>query len=107
MITAEVSTDDQMRNTIREVWQQYGYMLEPHGATGYRSLVRNTGPGTTGVFLETAHPSKFRETVEEATGEQVSIPLRLAEHLDKEKKSIRISGDYKNFKDYLIDLPSS
>lgn len=104
MITAEVSTDDQMRTTIRKVWQQYGYMLEPHGATGYRSLVRNTVPGTTAVFLETAHPAKFRETVEEAIGEQVTIPLRLAEHLDKEKQSVRISSDYKAFKEYLSDL---
>jgi threonine synthase len=104
MITAEISTDDQMRSTIREVWRQYHYMLEPHGSTGYRSLVRNAGQGTTGVFLETAHPSKFRETVEEVTGEQITIPLRLAEHLDKEKQSVRISSDYKAFKEYLSDL---
>jgi len=104
IIDAEVSTDDQMRSTIRKVWQDHHYMLEPHGATGYRSLERYNRSDITGVFLETAHPAKFRESVEEAIGEQIPVPPRLAEHLRKEKHTVRLSRDFSQFKDYLNDL---
>jgi threonine synthase len=104
MITAEVSTDDQMRSTIRKVWQDYRYLLEPHGATGYRSLAGYQEPGMTGVFLETAHPAKFRESVEEAIGEKVPVPTRLVEFLGREKQSIRLSREFIEFRDYLADF---
>jgi threonine synthase len=105
MIGASVSTDDQMRNTIRKVWQDNHYLLEPHGATGNRSLSEITEPGITGVFLETAHPAKFQETVEEIIGEEVPVPARLADYLGREKQSVRISGDFREFKEYLNDFP--
>jgi threonine synthase len=102
MLTSEVSTDEDMRITISEVWKSHGYLLEPHGATGYRSLIRNMEPGETGVFLETAHPSKFSETVEQVTGTSVDIPERLSRHLSEPSRSIPLSTNFKEFKQYLL-----
>ena len=67
-IAAEISgttyTDEQIRESVKACWQQTGYLLDPHGACGYRALEEGLQPGETGVFLETAHPAKFLQTVE-------------------------------------------
>ncbi len=102
ILSSEVSSNEDMRTTIAEVWNKHGYLLEPHGATGYRSLQNQIKAGETGVFLETAHPAKFRETVEEVTGKKVDIPERLSMHLQKPSRSIPLSADFEDFKEYLL-----
>jgi threonine synthase len=103
-MTAYSYTDDELRKTIGEVYQRTGYLLDPHGAAGYRALKAHTegnraGPG---VFLETAHPGKFSLTVEEVIKSTVEIPEQLLEASSKEKSSIVLSTDFQGFKKFLL-----
>jgi threonine synthase len=102
-------SDLETTNTMREVRNRTGYILDPHGAVGYRSLkqYQKLHPETVGVFLETAHPAKFLEHVEQILGEALDIPLRLAELSNKEKQAHFLSTDFTPFKTWLLDnLPS-
>ncbi len=107
-IAAEISgatyTDTQIRETVQAVWLQTGYLLDPHGACGYRALQDHLQPGETGVFLETAHPAKFLETVEEIIGEQVEIPEKLQAFMAGEKKSLPVGREFAGFKSYLLSV---
>jgi threonine synthase len=77
--------------------------MDPHGAVGYLGLKDfiAENPAYYGTFLETAHPVKFLETVEEVIGEKVEIPASIKEAMNKEKKSFEIS-DYAELKDFLM-----
>ena len=77
-------------------------MLDPHGACGYRALSESLQPGETGVFLETAHPAKFLETVEDIIGNKVEIPAKLKEFMKGVKQSIPMNKDFESFKAYLM-----
>ena len=61
-------------------------------------------PGETGVFLETAHPAKFLETVEGIIGEAVEIPAKLQEFMKGEKKSLPMTKEFADFKKYLLTI---
>lgn len=106
-ITAEISgatyTDEEIAETLEEVYAKHGYLLDPHGACGYRALEEGLKPGETGIFLETAHPAKFKQTVEAIIGEEVEIPEKLATFMRGEKKSISMSKDFAAFKAYLME----
>jgi threonine synthase len=104
MIRSEVVTDDQTRETINRVYKEYGYLLDPHGAVGYRGCKNHLESGETGVFIETAHPGKFKNTVEEAIGEKMELPGYLKEVQQKEKKTVRLAPAHKDFKDWLMSL---
>ena len=105
-ISAEISgaayTDEQIAETMREVWKKDHYLLDPHGACGFRALVEGLKPGETGVFLETAHPAKFKDTVEKIIGEAVEIPAKLQTFMRGEKKSLPMPKDFADFKAYLL-----
>jgi threonine synthase len=90
---------------IQEI-QEKGYTLDPHGAVGYLGLkdFRTENPGYVGVFLETAHPGKFRNVVEEALGEKLVLPERLAAFLEGEKKVIPMGKGFEQFKGFLEGL---
>ena len=107
-ISAEISgttyTDEQIRETVKETWKEHHYLLDPHGACGYRALVEGLKEGETGVFLETAHPAKFLETVESIIGESVEIPAKLQEFMKGEKKSLQMTKEFVDFKSYLLSL---
>lgn len=96
-------TDEQTVDVMKEVYQQSGYILDPHGAVGHACLKQylDEHPGHKGYFLETAHPIKFNETVKAAIGEEIT-----AEGVDgllhKEKKSIRIQPTFSDLKAYLM-----
>lgn len=83
-----------------------GYTIDPHGAVGYLGLVdfMKANEGFQGVFLETAHPGKFRDVVEKALDEKLILPERLAAFLDGEKKVIPMQNDFKEFKEFLESL---
>ncbi len=105
-ITKDISgatyTDEQIAETIRQCLKETGYQLDPHGACGYRALKEQLRPGEVGFFLETAHPAKFKDTVETITGQPVAIPDRLAAFMRGQKQSIPMTKDFKDFKSYLL-----
>lgn len=96
-------TDDQTRAALKNLHDSYNYIADPHGAVGYLGLQHymKEKPNTYGVFLETAHPIKFRDSVEETLGITLEIPSQIQHILDKtsEKTSLK---NYADFKDYLI-----
>lgn len=95
-------TDEQTRAAMAEVHETYGYVLDPHGAVGYLGLKDHLKRvRATGVFLETAHPAKFIDTVTEVIGE-IEIPERLKAYLEKKKVSIPMSNDFEDLKEYLM-----
>lgn len=97
-------TDDETMATIKEVFEKFNYTLDPHGAVGYLSLQRylKGHQGKKGIFLETAHPVKFPEAVEKATGKKVEIPSSIGTIMDLEKRSVKIKADFTSFRDYLL-----
>lgn len=96
-------SDQEIRETMKQVYEEEKYMLDPHGAVGYRALMADLKEGETGVFLETAHPAKFTETVEGVLGvDTVALPEKLAEFMKGEKLSIELSADFESFKNYLL-----
>lgn len=105
-ITRDISgttySDEQIRETVRETYQSTGYLLDPHGACGYRALQEGLQPGEVGVFLETAHPAKFRDTVNGIIGESVAIPPRLQAFMDGTKQSVPMDSHFEAFKEYLM-----
>lgn len=105
-VAAEISgatyTDGQIRETVKTVWQETGYLLDPHGACGFRALEEGLQPGETGVFLETAHPAKFLQTVEAIIGTEVEIPAKLRAFMKGEKQSLPMTKEFVDFKSYLL-----
>ena len=97
-------SDHDIREIIGRVYTETGYLCDPHGATGYQAArtFLNDHPDQTGVFLETAHPAKFKETVEEVIGEPVKIPERLAAFANRKKVSKMMNPTYRDFKNYLL-----
>ncbi len=95
-------TDKQISDTVKEIFEQTGYLLDPHGACGFRALVDNLEKEETGVFLETAHPAKFLETVEKITGKSVSIPEKLEEFMKGKKQSINLPNNFDKLKQHLL-----
>ncbi len=103
IISGATYSDDQIRETMKSCFTENGYILDPHGACGYRALKEMLLPNETGVFLETAHPAKFKDTVESAVNSTVTIPDRLAEFMKGTKQSIPMSKDFANFKEFLLN----
>jgi threonine synthase len=105
-ISAEISgatyTDEQIRETIKKIYQGTGYLLDPHGACGYRALEEGLLEDEVGIFLETAHPAKFLDTVEGIIDDKVEIPTKLQEFMKGTKQSIEMSKDFESFKAYLL-----
>lgn len=101
-------TDKQTRQTIRDLYKNYGYLSDPHSAVGYLGLkdeLKEFGNGNqgskTGIFLGTAHPVKFYEEVEKIINKKISLPNQLEGIFDKEKRVSAIK-DYRQFKDFLL-----
>src|ERR1035437_2797066 len=103
-ITGVSYNDDQIAESLKACYTENGYLPDPHGACGYRALKEKLQPTETGIFLETAHPAKFLETVENIIGEKVVIPVKLKEFMKGEKKSISMTKDFETFKNYLLSL---
>lgn len=102
-IDATTYSDAEISETLRDTFKQTGYLLDPHGAVAYRALKEKLEPQETGIFLETAHPAKFKETVESIIGEDISIPDRLISFMKGEKKSVPLSSEFKDFKNFLLN----
>jgi threonine synthase len=96
-------TDAETKEAMLKIYKESGYITDPHGAVGYLGLkkIKEKHPHTYGIFLETAHPVKFLDVVEETLGKSLEIPPQIRKVMDKEKKSIKIST-YQEVKDYLL-----
>ncbi len=105
-IAAEISgatyTDAQIAETVKQCYADYGYLCDPHGACGFRALQEGLRAGECGVFLETAHPAKFKSTVEGIIGEPVAVPRKLADFMAGSKQSVLMEKDFAAFKAYLM-----
>ena len=97
-------SDKETLAAIREVYQKYNYIMDPHGAIGYLSLQKYLSyhPGKKGIFLETAHPVKFPEAVENAIEDKVEIPSSITSLMKLEKKSVKMKAGYIYLKEYLM-----
>jgi len=94
--------DEDIRATLKNCYKETGYLLDPHGACGYQALLDELKPDETGIFLETAHPAKFLETVESIIEERVEIPQKLQAFMRGEKQSIELTKDFEGFKKFLL-----
>lgn len=90
-------TDRQTLDAIHEVEKRTGYVMDPHGAVGYLGL-KSYPEKCTGIFLETAHPAKFKESVEKAIRKEVAVPARLQQCLEKPKMSTPMLANYEELK---------
>jgi len=93
-------TDDAVKRTIRRVYEERGYLLDPHSAIGYLGItdhlgrVGQAGTDRIGIFLATAHPSKFSEVVEPVLGRPVEMPAALAEVVARPRHVLKINATF-------------
>lgn len=104
MVTSYRISDEETIQTIKRVKDQYGYLADPHGAVGFLALEHylHDHAHQSGFFLETAHPVKFPDAIEKATGQQVAIPENIIPLLSMPKKSTRIAAQYPELLEYLL-----
>lgn len=97
--------DEKTLETIKEVYEKYHYLLEPHSAVAYTALEQylEENPGTKGFILGTAHPVKFPEAIEKAVKIKTEIPKSLEELMKKDKKSIEMQPDFEELKRFLLN----
>ena len=102
-ISGATYTDDRIREAMRQCYEATGYVLDPHGACGWRALKELLQPGEVGVFLETAHPAKFKEKVDDILGTDLAIPERLQAFMRGKKQSVEMANDFDAFKSFLMN----
>lgn len=97
-----VMTDESTKDAIRNCYENNGYILDPHSAIAFEALRGDLKDDEEGIFVGTAHYCKFLDVVNEAIGENLSLPSNTEPLFEKEKESIPISNDYNALKDYLL-----
>ncbi|WP_158972053.1 threonine synthase [Paraglaciecola sp. L3A3] len=102
-ISGDTVDEEYTQVSMRQL-AQLGYISEPHAAIAYKALVRKLEEGQTGIFLGTAHPAKFRETVENVLGQPISLPQPLAECAGKEGLDVELANDYQALKTHMFNL---
>ena len=104
MMSSESITDEETGSAIRTLFQEFGYVADPHGAVGWLALNRwlENHPGQAGIFLETAHPVKFPDAVQQFTGEPVKLPDSIKTLMSKKKNAQVMEASYESFREILI-----
>lgn len=106
-IASNTHSDIQTIEKIKEIYQKYNYTIDPHGAVGLLALEQfieeEKIENYSGVILETAHPAKFKDTVDNALSNDIEIPELLQKSILKEKKSTQLSNEYSKFKEYMLE----
>lgn len=102
-VSGATYTDDKIRQTMKQCYKETGYVLDPHGACGYKALKEQLTDNEVGVFLETAHPAKFKEKVDSILDTDIAIPERLQAFMRGKKQSIEMPNDFNVFKKFLLD----
>ena len=104
-IVADISgatySDSQIADAMRECYADNGYVCDPHGACGYQALKEGLQPGETGIFLETAHPAKFKSVVDGILHTDIEIPQKLQAFMKGTKQSVSLPNDYEAFRQLL------
>ncbi len=101
-ISGATYNNKQIGETMKQCIDETGYLLDPHGACGYRALEEQLKPGEVGFFLETAHPAKFKSTVESIIGQEVEIPAVLQAFMKGTKQTVECSKNFEDFKAFLM-----
>lgn len=101
-ISGATYNDQEIAQGVKECRVQNKYLLDPHGACGYLALKEQLQPQETGIFLETAHPAKFKETIDRILGEEIEIPLPLQEFMKGKKKTVEMSKEFDALKNFLL-----
>lgn len=101
-IIGEWYDDDTIKDIVKETYQKIGYLLDPHGACAYQGLADYLKEDEVGVFLETAHPAKFLETMESILDKKIEVPAALESFMKGKKKSISLNKEYEGFKSSLL-----
>ena len=105
-VASNTHDDSQTIEKIKEISIKYNYTIDPHGAVGLLALEQfiqeQNIKNYSGIVLETAHPAKFTETVDSALNLDIPLPEALQNSVNKEKKSILLSKEYSDFKNYLL-----
>jgi threonine synthase len=99
--------DHAIRQTLLDCLQTTHYLLDPHGACAYLALTKQLQPNETGIFLETAHPAKFKDTIDPIIGQNIDIPTRLQAFMQGKKQTIELSRDFNALKEYLLQIPDT
>ena len=104
-LSSATVTDKDTLATIKEVFEKYNYLADPHGAVGYLALSQylSNHPDDKGIFLETAHPVKFPDAVEKITGQPIPVPDSLQPIMKRDKLSILIPSDNTALKEFLLN----
>lgn len=102
-ISGATYSDAEITETMKACYQQTGYVLDPHGACGFQALTDTLQDGEIGVFCETAHPAKFKDTVDSILNTDINIPERLQAFMKGEKRSIPMSKNFADFKAFLMN----
>ena len=102
-ISGATYSDAEIAETMKACYQQTGYVLDPHGACGFQDLTDTLQDGEIGVFCETAHPAKFKDTVDSILNTDINIPERLQAFMKGEKRSIPMSKNFADFKAFLMN----
>jgi threonine synthase len=107
-IVSYTFTDVETKSAIKEVYNNFKYVMDPHGAVGYLGWkeYQKENKDCTGVIFETAHPSKFYDVVEETLNIKVTIPAALADLENKKKEAVLLSKKYQDFKSLLLSRNS-
>lgn len=100
-ISGTAYTDSEIAEAMRECYQSTGYTLDPHGACAYRALRENLRDGETGIFLETAHPAKFKQTVDGILSSDIAIPAKLQAFMRGTKQAVSLPADYPALRTWL------
>ena len=102
-ISGATYSDEQIADSMRDCKAETGYVCDPHGACGYRALKEGLKDGEVGVFLETAHPAKFKDTVDGILSDDIEIPAKLRAFMQGEKQSVAMTKDFCAFKAFLMN----
>ncbi|MDU1904293.1 MAG: threonine synthase [Dysgonomonas sp.] len=101
-ISGEWYSDAEIEKTVKDVYKKNSYLLDTHGACGYKALTSQLEITETGIFLETAHPAKFQEIIEKILGENVEIPLSLQKFMQGKRRNVELTKEYIRFREFLL-----
>ncbi|MCV2883513.1 threonine synthase [Aestuariibacter sp. AA17] len=103
LLKGEAVDEDYTQVGMRQLASE-GYVSEPHAAVAYKVLKRDLKEDEVGIFLGTAHPAKFRESVENVLGQPISLPEALANCAGKESLSVSLPADYEALKAHMFSV---
>lgn len=101
-VTGVALSDDRIREAMRKCYSRYGYLIDPHGAAAYAALEETCGGGAYGFFMSTAHPAKFKKTVDSVIGCDVPVPDSIKSRAGEAKQSVIIPPTVQALKKILL-----